>query len=128
MLLCALSKARAREPQRHKFQIVPQDTLVATDVILGCDFLQKFHCNIDYYTYTLNINVRNNNYSLPITENTIQHIHIPARSEIMVPYRIHILQVSVVCNRQITSGTITPAKGNKHIKLLNVNCYPISKI
>lgn len=58
------------DPLQHKFQIIARDTPIATDGILGRDFFQQFHCNIDYCPYTLNISPANNNYSLPIIENT----------------------------------------------------------
>lgn len=69
----------------HKFQIISQDIPIDIFRILGRDFLQKFDCDIDNYTYTLHINTRNNDHSLPIIETIVQHIHIPAKSEIIIP-------------------------------------------
>lgn len=111
----------------HKIQLVAYDFPIATDGILGRDFLCKYNCNIDYEKYILTVNAGSESVIFPIHDRTygISWVKIPPRSEVILPFKLDLEEDGVVCSREIAHGiflanSIVPKTGNQHIRLLNV--------
>lgn len=83
-------------------------------------------CKIDYETYTVSFVNGQTETILPMEykQHHVQHIKIPARTEMVVPINIKINSDQVVLNKEIQEGifisnTIIPHHGVKHIRILN---------
>ena len=66
----------------HKFHIIHDDLPIPTDGILGRDFLTKFHCNINYDTWTLTSFIHSEQIEIPIQDNFNGDLLIPPRCEV----------------------------------------------
>lgn len=115
------------------FQLVNGDFPIATDGILGRDFLINYLCKIDYETLTITINLKDKEYILPINTKipTNKTVEIPPRTEIILPIKLNIQEDSVVFNQEIQKGvflanSIAPAKGISHVKIMNVNSHAVN--
>lgn len=66
----------------HKFQIVDESFPIPTDGILGRDFLTKYHCIVNYDTWTLTCFIKNEAVEILIEDNLEGEIILPPRCEI----------------------------------------------
>jgi len=109
---------------QHEFHIVNSNLPLATDGILGRDFLMNYLAKIDYGTFTLQIMVKNEAIILPMRSKFKTTIEVPARSEVIQAILLHLKEDSIICNQEMIKGvflanSIVPAKGIAHVKILN---------
>lgn len=68
---------------RHTFHLVPNTFPIATDGILGRDFLMNNKCIIDYETWLLHFNLGNVQISIPIKDTIYDGFTLPNKSEVV---------------------------------------------
>lgn len=110
----------------HNFKIVDNSFPIKADGILGRDFLHNCSSKIDYETFTITFLINNKNIEIPIITDIPDSITISPRTEAIFPFKINNNEDTIVCNKEISKGvflaaSIIPAKGIKHIKILNTN-------
>ena len=110
----------------QELYVINDDFPIQTDGIIGRDFLIKNKCKIDYELFTLHIQSMENEIISPIFTQLPdkEYITIPQRSEYIHHIRIDNTEESLILNQEIQKGiflanTIIPAKGIKHVKILN---------
>lgn len=108
---------------QHKFHLVNDDFPIPTDGILGRDFLTSYKCCIDYSTWILTINFKNNFISVPINEKTkttqiiceiIKKLELPNLTEDMVTISNEIKPGLMYANCIINNE-------NKFVKFINTS-------
>lgn len=125
---CALKILINNNTFLQNFHVVDDDFPIATDGIIGRDFLIKTLAKINYETFTLSIFISNAEYMLPLHTNLKNpfQIYVAARSEIIHPINLNLNEDSVVLNDELVPGvfvcnTIVPSKGIAHVKILNTS-------
>lgn len=75
---------------------------ISTYGTLGRDFLVNYLCKIDYETFTITINSKNEAYILPIDTKLPmrKNIEIPPRTEYILPAELNIQEDSVTFNQE----------------------------
>lgn len=114
----------------HKFHIIPENLPIPTDGILGRDFLTKFHCVIDYDTWTLSSFINSKFIEIPIQDKLLDEILIPPRCEVFRKISIqNPLQDYVILSKEIKPGvfcanSVLNAK-NPLVKFINTTEYTV---
>lgn len=113
-----------------EFHIVDRNFPIATDGILGQNFLEFYECLINYKDYSLKIN-----FGYGSTVTTLQNpkilnvITIPPRSEIYTELPIKLTEDSVVINKEVAKGIFIASsiidKDTPVVKLMNINNKPV---
>lgn len=90
---------------QHTFHLVASNFPIATDGILGRDFLTNNKCIIDYETWLLTFNLGNVQISVPIEDNINNGFILPNRGEVVrkIP-NLSISEDMVVHSQEILPG------------------------
>lgn len=115
---------------RHTFHLVPNTFPIATDGILGRDFLMNNKCIIDYETWLLHFNLGNVQISIPIEDTIHDGFTLPNRSEVVRKISdLRICEDMVVLSQEILPGVfcgntiISP--NMPFIKFINTTDSPV---
>lgn len=112
----------------QEFQVVDENFSLITDGILGRNFLINNLCNIDFETFTISINTKEQTHVLDLKTKIpeITSFKIPARSHITQCINIARNEDVLIESQEIADGvfvgnSIVPKKGIAHIDILNTN-------
>lgn len=109
----------------HSFHIVSSNFPIASDGILGKDFLSQYECKIDFSNYTLQIKKYIDNIDLKLKPSTIS---IPGRSEKIIYLQVPVEDGEFLSKSNqiskgvyIANGILKSQNGVAAISILNTN-------
>ncbi len=111
--------------------IVDKNFPIASDGILGQDFLKFYKSKIDYENNTLLIKFGYGKTTINLHNfKNLNIVTVPARSEILIDLPIKLSEDSVIFNDEIASGIFVASsilnKSTPVLKLLNINHVPVT--
>lgn len=114
-----------------EFQLVDENFPIATDGILGQDFLNFYNCIINYEKYTLTINFDYGNTSIDLSNHNIFNVvTIPSRSEILIELPVQLKEDSITVDEEISSGVFVAkcimSIATPIVKIMNTNDTPVT--
>lgn len=85
---------------KQRFHLVDNNFPIHTDGILGRDFFINYKCNINYQTWMLSFNCKNEEFNVPIEDNLNDKFILPERCEVIrrIP-NVNIYEDSLVCSQ-----------------------------
>lgn len=110
------------KPISHEVHVVPAEFNIDADGILGKDFLNTFHCAINFQDQTLTINFDKEPTILNLNQSH-SNIHVPPRSESIRQFQINFNKPCVIDNQEIAPGVFVPRTiinpSEAYIRILN---------
>lgn len=109
----------------HKFHVVSDDFNIASDGILGKDFIKTMRCNLNFENMTISFYINNQLVILPILQGPEQDIIVlPARCEVVRKIKLkNVSENQVIHSNEIEPGVFVSRSivdpKNTYIKILN---------